>query len=91
MIKKIFELIAEYFAFFAGFLFVFVLGLVYAIFRPEGLVFNLVFIVVITGFVIYLVKSFWELLEKGKKEEEIVDDADIKIIESSEDSKIKEE
>ncbi len=65
-IRKIFRFIAEYFVFFVGFLFIFVIGLFYAFIRPEGILFNLVFLVIAVGWVIFLIRYFWELIEKQK-------------------------
>lgn len=61
---------AEYFVFFVGFLFIFGVGVVYALIRPEGLLFNLVFLAVAIGWVIFLVKYFWELMEKHTSDED---------------------
>lgn len=86
MFRKLGRFIARYFSFFAGFLFVFVLGLVYALFRPGDIWANTVFILLIVGLVIYLIRSLWEVLEEEKKQD-FADDAELKIIESSEENK----
>ncbi|OGM20447.1 hypothetical protein A2714_01300 [Candidatus Woesebacteria bacterium RIFCSPHIGHO2_01_FULL_38_9] len=65
-LKKFFRFIAEYFVFFVGFLFIFVIGLFYAFIRPQGLVFNLIFLVIAIGWVIFLIRYFWEIMEKQK-------------------------
>lgn len=68
--SRIFKFFAEYFVFFVGFLFIFVIGFLYAYIKPEGLLFNIVFLIISVGWVVFMVKYFWELLEKndsGKK------------------------
>ena len=70
MFQKIVRFFAEYFVFLGGFLFIFGVGVVYALVRPEGLVFNLVFLAVAIGWVIFLVKYFWELMEKHTASQE---------------------
>lgn len=65
-IRKVLRFFAEYFVFVGGFLFIFVIGYLYAYIRPEGLVFNLVFLAITLGWVIFLIKYFWDLIEKHK-------------------------
>lgn len=67
VIRKIFRFIGEYFVFVGGFLFVFVIGALYAFIRPEGLVFNLVFLLIAVGWVVFLIRYFWELLDKNNE------------------------
>ena len=69
MIKSFFRFIAEYFVFFAGLLFIFIIGVIYAYLRLEGLIVNLVFLLIAIGWTIFLIKYFWELMEKKKKDE----------------------
>jgi hypothetical protein len=69
ILQKFFRLIAEYFVFLVGFLFIFVIGFFYAYIKPEGLLFNVVFLAIAIGWVIFMVKYFWELLEKNHSDE----------------------
>ena len=64
-LSKIFRLFAEYFVFVIGFLFIFVVGFFYAYIKPQGLLFNIVFLAIAVGWVIFMVKYFWELLDKN--------------------------
>lgn len=64
-LSRIFKLFAEYFVFIVGLLFIFVVGLLYAYIKPEGLVFNVVFLAIAVGWVVFMVKYFWELLDKN--------------------------
>ena len=66
IMSKIFKLFAEYFVFFMGFLFIFVVGFLYAYIKPEGMLFNIIFLTIAIGWVIFMVKYFWELLDKNK-------------------------
>ena len=66
-IKRLLRFFAEYFVFVGGFLFIFVIGVVYALTRPEGFIINLIFLLIAVGWVIFLIKYFWELLEKQSK------------------------
>ena len=65
-LSKIFRFFAEFFVFFVGLLFIFVIGFIYAYIKPEGLLFNIVFLAIVVSWVIFMVKYFWELLEKHK-------------------------
>lgn len=67
IIKGFFHFFAEYFVFVAELLFAFVLGAVYAISRPRGVMVNIVFLLIIFGWLAYLIKNFWDLMEKRKK------------------------
>jgi len=66
VISKLIKLFAEYFIFFVGFLFIFVVGFLYAFISPQGLLFNLIFLLIALLWVFFIVKYFWELLEKGE-------------------------
>ena len=66
IIKRIFQFFAEYFVFVAQILFAFVLGAVYAIAQPKGFWPNLAFLLIIVGWLAYLIKNFWDLMEKRK-------------------------
>lgn len=76
MFSKFFRFFAEYFVFLVGFLFIFVVGFLYAFIKPEGLLFNLVFLAIAVGWVVYLVKYFWELMEKHTAEPKESSDKD---------------
>ena len=54
LMSRFFKLFAEYFVFLIGFLFIFVVGLLYAYIRPEGLLFNVVFLVIAIGWIVFL-------------------------------------
>lgn len=69
MLRSILRFIAEYFVFFAGLLFIFIVGLLYAYLHLEGLVINIVFLLIVVGWTIFLIKYFWELMEKKKNKE----------------------
>lgn len=69
MIRSFLRFIAEYFVFFAGFLFIFIIGVIYAYLRLESLIVNLVFLLIAVGWTVFLIKYFWELMEKKKKNE----------------------
>lgn len=64
MIKSVLKLIAEYFVFLGGFLFVFAVGAIYAFLRPEGAVVGSIFLIIGIGWILFLIKYFWDLLEK---------------------------
>ncbi|MBU0569445.1 hypothetical protein KKB40_01540 [Patescibacteria group bacterium] len=63
-IKKLLRLIAEYFVFIGGFLFIFFIGIIYAFLRPEGMLINVIFLLIAVGWIIFLIKYFWDLMEK---------------------------
>jgi hypothetical protein len=63
--SRIFKLFAEYFVFLIGFLFIFVVGFLYAYIKPEGLLFNVVFLAIAVGWIIFMVRYFWELIDKN--------------------------
>jgi len=65
-LRKILRFIANYFVFVGGFLFVFTIGVLYAFIRPEGLFLNIFFLVLIVFWIIFLIKYFWEVMEKNK-------------------------
>jgi hypothetical protein len=66
VIKRALRFVAEYFVFVGGLLFIFVIGILYAYIRPEGTVFKAIFLLLIIGWIIFLIKYFWEILEKNK-------------------------
>lgn len=65
-LREILKFLAEYFVFIAGSLFIFAIGFVYALIRPEGFVFNLIFLIIAVGWIVFLIKYFWDILEKHK-------------------------
>jgi len=66
MLKKFFRFVAEYFVFLSGTLFIFIMGIIYAFLRLEGILANLVFFLIALGWILFLIKYFWELMEKKK-------------------------
>jgi hypothetical protein len=69
ILGKIGRFIAEYFVFFAGFSFIFVIGFLYAFLRPEGFLINTIFLVILIGWVIYLIKYFWDIMGKKRTDD----------------------
>lgn len=67
LLRSFAKFVAEYFVFLGGLLFVFVIGFLYAMIRPEGIVFNIIFLFIVSGWVIFLIKYFWDILENQKK------------------------
>ena len=67
LVKKIGRFVAEYFIFVVGFLFIFVIGGFYAFLRPQGWV-SAVFLIIAIGWIVYLTKYFWEVMDKHKKD-----------------------
>jgi len=65
-VKNLLRFFAKNFVFLVGFLFIFVFGFIYAYLRPQGVLFNAVFLVIVIGWVIFIIKYFWELMEKDK-------------------------
>jgi hypothetical protein len=66
--RKLWRFFAEYFVFVGGFLFIFVVGVIYALIRPESMAINLIFLLITIGWIVFLIKYFWDILEKGKKQ-----------------------
>ncbi len=67
MIRLILRFIAEYFVFVVGLLFIFLLGIVYALLKLDGLASNIFFLLIALGWVAFLIRYFWELMEKKHK------------------------
>lgn len=67
MVRKTFRYFVEYFVVFVGLIFIFVIGAIYALLRPEGLLIKGIFFIILVGWVIYQIKYFWDLLDKKKK------------------------
>jgi len=68
LVSKVLKKLTEYFVLFIGFLFIFVVGFLYAYIKPEGLLFNVVFLAIAVGWIIFMVKYFWELLDKDSSD-----------------------
>jgi membrane protein implicated in regulation of membrane protease activity len=66
ILRSIGIFIAKYFIFVVGFLFVFVIGGLYALLQPDGWV-GVIFLFITVGWIIYLIKHFWEVMDKNKK------------------------
>ena len=64
--KRIWRFFAEYFVFVGGFLFIFAIGALYAYLRPQGVLFNVIFLIITIGWIVFLIRYFWDLLEKKK-------------------------
>lgn len=79
IIRNIFRVLAEYFSFLIGFVFIFVIGVLYAFLHDEGLLVNIVFLIIAIGWMVYLIKSFWDLMEKKKSDNENNEDIKIEI------------
>jgi len=65
--RSLLGFVAKYFVFLAGVGFIFFIGMLYAFIRPEGLIINLGFLVILLGWVLYLIKYFWDILDKDEK------------------------
>jgi len=84
-VKKFFRLLANYFAFVGGLLFIFTLGAIYAFVKPQGYLINSIFLLLAVGWVGFLIKYFWDLVEKNEANDESDDDTtDVNITNSSE-------
>jgi hypothetical protein len=65
-INRFWRFFAKNFVFLVGFLFIFVFGFIYAYLRPQGVLINVIFFVIMLGWMIFIIKYFWELMEKDK-------------------------
>jgi len=84
-IRKFFQLLANYFAFVGGLLFIFMLGIIYAYIKPQGILINGIFLFLGLGWIGFLIKYFWELVEKNEVSKKGDDDSmEIQIKDSSE-------
>jgi hypothetical protein len=79
IVRNVLRVIAEYFTFFIGFLFIFVIGALYAFLHVEGLLINIIFLAIVLGWIVYLIKSFWDLLEKKNNGEDDQNDIQVTI------------
>ena len=66
-IKNILKFIATYFVFVGGILFIFGIGLIFAYLRPQGFLINAIFLIITIGWIIFITKYFWDLMEKKTK------------------------
>lgn len=64
--KKVLRFLATNFVFGVGVVFIFVFGFLYAYLRPQGLLFKGIFLLILIGWIIFMIKYFWELMEKNK-------------------------
>ena len=69
-VRNLVRKFSEYIVFIAGLLFIFVLGLIYSFIEPESLIIKAVFVLIVIGWTAFLIKYFWDLIEKGRKKEE---------------------
>jgi hypothetical protein len=85
LLRKFFRLLANYFSFVGGLLFIFTLGVIYAFVKPQGYLINGIFLLLGIGWVGFLIKYFWDLVEKNESSRKLDDDTtDINITNSSE-------
>ena len=85
LIRKSFRFIASYFSFVGGLLFIFTLGVIYAFVKPQGYLINSIFLLLAMGWVGFLIKYFWDLVDKNESKDDLLEDnADINIKSSSE-------
>jgi hypothetical protein len=47
-------------------LFIFAIGAVYALLRPEDLIIHIVFLIIVIGWIIFVIKLIWDLIEGDK-------------------------
>ena len=67
--RKTLRFIATYFVVFIGLIFIFVVGALYAFIRPEGALINVIFLIILVGWVVYQIKYFWDLIDKRKEKQ----------------------
>lgn len=76
-VKKIAHFMANYFAFVGGLLFIFTLGVIYAFIKPQGILINGIFLLLGLGWVGFLIKYFWDIVEKneirGKSNDDVME------------------
>ena len=66
-LKSLLGFLAKNFVFVVGIIFIFVFGFLYSYLRPQGAVFNTIFLIIVVGWIVFMIKYFWELMEKDKK------------------------
>jgi hypothetical protein len=85
IVKKVIGFLGNYFAFVGGLLFIFTLGVIYAFIKPQGILINGIFLLLGIGWMGFLIKYFWDLVEKNESGGEVEDDTtEIHITDSSE-------
>lgn len=85
IIKKLFRFMGNSFAFVGGLLFIFTLGVIYAFVKPQGYLINGIFLLLGIGWIGFLIKYFWDLVEKNESDGKSDDDTtEINITDSSE-------
>jgi ABC-type bacteriocin/lantibiotic exporter with double-glycine peptidase domain len=65
--RSIFRFFAEYFVVLVGLLFIFVIGVLYALISPEGVLVNSIFLLIFVGWIIFEIKYFWDIIDRTKK------------------------
>ena len=65
--RKIFGFIVEYFMLIIGLIFIFAMGIFYSVLRPQGIVVSILFLVIGVGWTIYMIKYFWDLIDKKQE------------------------
>lgn len=66
LIKKTLRFIAQNFVFIGGFLFIFSIGAIFAFVQSEGSVITIIFLIIILAWIAFLIKYFWEILDKDQ-------------------------
>ena len=66
-IRNIFSFIIEYFMLFIGLVFIFAMGVVYAVLRPQGVLVSILFLIIGFGWTLYMIKYFWDLIDKRQQ------------------------
>jgi len=83
---RIIGVFSQYVGLVIGVVFAFILGLIYAVLRPKQIFVNIIILVNLLGWLIYIIKFIWEMLDK-RKEKIVEDDIDIKIKQPLKDNK----
>lgn len=77
--SSVFNKIVDLLPFVAGFIFIFIIGIVYAFLRPEGLLLNGFFLLMVIAWVIYIIKLLWETIDRISKQKQGGEMVDIDI------------
>jgi positive regulator of sigma E activity len=62
--------VAEYFVFVVGILFIFVIGFLYSSIKSEGIIVNVIFLIIAVGWIAFMIRYYWDMMEKKKNEDE---------------------
>lgn len=65
--RSFFQFFSQSITLVLGLVFIFGMGLLYAFVRPEELIINLIFFVIVLGWLVFVIKYVWDALDKGKK------------------------